>query len=220
MMTRTERLKFCVVCENRQMDINQGIICSLTKEYATFENECPNYIADETAIAKEAEKQKQLENSKKISGWLAFFLWVGLGWGGVSSLIKGIAAVVNDGWGVFFSIVYLTSIIAVFVTAIYAIWAFYNQRTNAVSIAQTYIGMVALDGLTGLFSLWLLNDGSTIYDTIHQFIWATIWFTFLIKSDDVDFLIPEESRTWQKAEKIIFSVYVGTVVILWLSIVQ
>ena len=115
MMTRTERLKFCVVCKNRQMDINQGIICSLTKEYATFENECPNYIADETAIAKEAEKQKQLENSKKISGWLAFFLWVGLGWGGVSSLIKGIAAVVNDGWGVFFSIVYLTSIIAVFV---------------------------------------------------------------------------------------------------------
>ena len=79
MMTRTERLKFCVVCKNRQMDINQGIICSLTKEYATFENECPNYIADETAIAKEAEKQKQLENIRMVGFLSLGWSWLGRG---------------------------------------------------------------------------------------------------------------------------------------------
>lgn len=201
------------------MDINQGIICSQTKAYATFENECPDFIADDTAITKEAEKQKALEDSKKISGWLALFLWVGLGGGGLFSLIKSIADVVNEGYGVYFSIVYLTIAIAVFVTAIYAIWAFYNKRTNAVSIAKTYIGIVVLDGLVGLFLSWMLNDGSMIYQTVRQLSWAAIWFSFLMKSEDVDYIIPEETRTWGKIEKIILLVYTGAIVLLLLSIV-
>lgn len=65
-MTREERVKFCSICKNRQMDINQGILCSQTKAYATFENECPDFIADDTAITKEAEKQKAGEVFSKL----------------------------------------------------------------------------------------------------------------------------------------------------------
>ena len=217
-MTREERLKFCSICKNRQMDINQGIICSISQASATFENECPHYIADEVAITKEAEKQKALEDSKRISGWLAFFLWVGLGGGGLVSLIYGISYVVDEGMGIFFSILYFATIISLFVTAIYAIWAFYNKRTNAVSAAKTYIVMIVLDGIIGLLLGRILKDGEWV-PYIRQFVWAAIWYSFLMKSEDVDFIIPKESRTKGKVEKTTLSVYIGAIVLLLLSIV-
>ncbi|GAB3341138.1 hypothetical protein GCM10027429_29130 [Marivirga atlantica] len=47
-MTREERLQFCKKCTNRKMDMQQGLICSLTGEKATFEGECPDFNLDET----------------------------------------------------------------------------------------------------------------------------------------------------------------------------
>ena len=35
-MTREERLKFCSICQKRQMDMQRGLVCSLTNEYATL----------------------------------------------------------------------------------------------------------------------------------------------------------------------------------------
>ena len=45
-MTREERLQFCKKCLNRKMDFQQGILCSLTGEKATFEGECPDFKVD------------------------------------------------------------------------------------------------------------------------------------------------------------------------------
>ena len=56
MMTREERLKFCSICQKRQMDMQRGLVCSLTNEYATFDEKCTDFEADETAIAKELTK--------------------------------------------------------------------------------------------------------------------------------------------------------------------
>ncbi|MEN8250419.1 MAG: toxin-antitoxin system YwqK family antitoxin [Bacteroidota bacterium] len=47
-MTREEHLKFCKKCTNRKMDLRQGLLCSLTGEKADFENECENFIRDES----------------------------------------------------------------------------------------------------------------------------------------------------------------------------
>lgn len=47
-MTREERLKFCSICQKRQMDMQRGLVCSLTNEYATFVTKRlnPVYISD------------------------------------------------------------------------------------------------------------------------------------------------------------------------------
>jgi len=47
-MTREEHLAFCKKCTNREMDLKQGLICSLTKEKANFINDCRDYNLDST----------------------------------------------------------------------------------------------------------------------------------------------------------------------------
>lgn len=42
-MTREERLKFCSICKHQHMDMKRGIVCSLTNEYADFEENCEKY---------------------------------------------------------------------------------------------------------------------------------------------------------------------------------
>ncbi|WP_321515645.1 hypothetical protein [Marinifilum fragile] len=45
-MTREEQLVLCKQCTNRKMDLQQGLVCTLTNEHANFENECSNFSAD------------------------------------------------------------------------------------------------------------------------------------------------------------------------------
>ena len=47
-MTREQQLQFCKKCENRKMDVQQGLLCGLTGEKATFEQECPDFVRDES----------------------------------------------------------------------------------------------------------------------------------------------------------------------------
>ncbi len=49
-MTREEHLQFCKKCTNRELDMEQGLICSLTKRQANFSGECPDYNHDETVL--------------------------------------------------------------------------------------------------------------------------------------------------------------------------
>tara|TARA_R110002051_G_scaffold324618_1_gene422723 strand:+ start:3533 stop:3886 length:354 start_codon:yes stop_codon:yes gene_type:complete len=39
-MTREEYLKFCKVCVNRKIDLQKGLVCSLTNEIASFDQVC------------------------------------------------------------------------------------------------------------------------------------------------------------------------------------
>ena len=47
-MTRREQLLFCEKCTQRKMDINQGLLCGLTNEKATFTESCPDFNEDES----------------------------------------------------------------------------------------------------------------------------------------------------------------------------
>ena len=47
-MTREEHLSFCKKCNNREMDLKQGLVCTLTKEKANFIDQCADYDADPT----------------------------------------------------------------------------------------------------------------------------------------------------------------------------
>ncbi len=47
-MTRDEQLAFCNKCTNRKMDLQKGMICSITNEKADFEESCKDFERDET----------------------------------------------------------------------------------------------------------------------------------------------------------------------------
>ncbi|GAA5032244.1 hypothetical protein GCM10011506_24240 [Marivirga lumbricoides] len=47
-MTRGEQLEFCKRCTNRKMDMQQGLLCSLTGQKADFTDRCENFNEDTT----------------------------------------------------------------------------------------------------------------------------------------------------------------------------
>jgi len=82
---------------------------------------CDKYAADEAQLSKEASKAEALEEEKSISGWLAFFLWVGVGLGALISVIMGLAQTFGQGFGWFFTSTYLIMMGSLLVTAILTI---------------------------------------------------------------------------------------------------
>lgn len=48
-MTREEQLRFCKRCLNRAFSPQKGIICNLTSERATFDDNCNDFLVDESA---------------------------------------------------------------------------------------------------------------------------------------------------------------------------
>ncbi len=208
MKTLKEKLEICSVCKKREFDPNKGLVCSLTKDKPTFEDDCTTFESDTVQVEKQVTRTAMYEENKSISGWLAFFLWVGIGVGSIVSAIMGLTHVFNEGFGWIFSTIYLVSIFSLVVIAIYAIIAFYRRKTNAVALATTYIAMIALDGVLSVIIAVLLDDSSMFPSAIRQFGWAVIWFTFLQKSENVEDLIPVLSRTWKRFEKVVLVIYI------------
>lgn len=48
--------------------MQRGLVCSLTNEYATFDEKCTDFEADETAIAKELTKQREYKKELQKTG--------------------------------------------------------------------------------------------------------------------------------------------------------
>ena len=47
---------------------------------------------------------KIMEEELKINGWLAFFLWVGVGLGALINIIREISSIINGGYSLSFNI--------------------------------------------------------------------------------------------------------------------
>jgi hypothetical protein len=60
-MTLEERLQYCRICENRQINPAIGLVCNLTNEKPAFENKCATLVIDQ----KEADRLVQLERQAK-----------------------------------------------------------------------------------------------------------------------------------------------------------
>lgn len=65
-MTRQERLKFCKTCQNKKFDFNKGILCSLTNDFANFEDSCPDFQLDEKIQSLENYKTEQ-DNNQRVA---------------------------------------------------------------------------------------------------------------------------------------------------------
>lgn len=63
-MIREEQLTFCRKCLNREMDLQQGLICNLTKQKASFEKECPDFKLDESVKERPVDDKEGLQTSE------------------------------------------------------------------------------------------------------------------------------------------------------------
>lgn len=206
-MTREEQLKFCSVCKHRKMDMHQGMLCELTNAKADFEGTCPNYDEDAKEKAKNERIEKEYQETLTVSGWLGFFLWVGVGFGAVGSCIFAIASLKDIGLTFTTGLIYVLYLVSLLITAILTIKAFYQKAPNAVALAKTYISMIAIDGVVNIANCIILNDDSMWVDAIRSFIWAAIWFSYISNSTHVENMIPKSTRTWNIAEKILIAIY-------------
>ncbi len=67
-MTREEHLAFCKKCTHRHLDMQQGLICTLTGSKADFENTCENFNRDEAVKDKiETEEMSHSEVVYQLS---------------------------------------------------------------------------------------------------------------------------------------------------------
>ena len=212
-METSERIKICSSCNNREFNPQTGIVCSLTKEKPNFEESCSNYSANISQETRSiAEKFEPDEEDKRISGWLAFFLWGGVGAGAVISTATNLMEFLSQGYNATITTLGLLYTFILLATAVYTIVAFLRRDSNAVALAKTYIAMIFLDGVTLLAFSIISDDKSLIYDAIRQFLWAAGWFLFLITSNKVKVIIPKEIRTYRAVEKILLIAYAAVAI--------
>lgn len=207
MKTPDEKIELCSKCQKREFSTERGLVCSLTKEKPYFEDECASFNPDNAKITFQKSLDESYERSKTVSGWLAFFLWVGIGCGAALTLIIAISQVANNNLGWIDSLVILSAALIVAAVAIYAIVAFYFRKNNAVALAKTYIAMIALDGVVAIILSIVFKDSSMCPQGVRQLIWSAIWFTYLLESDRVADLIPKCTRTWESFEKTMLIVF-------------
>jgi hypothetical protein len=210
-MTREEQLQFCRVCKNKSSNPHKGIICSLTNERGDFDGVCPNYDENiqeaEKARLLQAEKERQTKENLTISGWLALFLWLGIGGGSIGTIIFTLASFSGLSITPLLGIILFIYLLCYVVCAVLTIKAFYKRENNAVSLARTYIAMVFIDIILSLVIIFITDDFSYLPMTVRSFVWGIIWFSYLSFSERVKEIIPPITRTWEKTEKIILIIF-------------
>ena len=211
-MTIEDQLKFCKVCKNKRMNVQKGIVCGLTGEKPDFNELCPNYEEDPKEVQKvnliEAEKEKRYKEFVSISGWLFLFLWFGIGIGALGTILFTLASYSELSITPLLGILLLIYLLCYVVCAVLTIKAFYKRETNAVSLARTYIAMIFIDIIIAQVTNLITDGFSNFPVDVRAFVWGTIWFTYLSFSERVKEIIPPITRTWEKTEKIILTIFI------------
>ena len=156
--------------------------------------------------------QHNPQEPRQISGWLTFFLWVGVGLGAIVSCIRTLVEVSEFGFTLFSTIVYAGYLGSLLTVAILTIIAFYKRKPNAVALANVYILMHFVDAILTLVVAVMIDDESFIKDFARSIIWAITWFTYLQCSKQVKEVIPQENRTWKPTEIVLLMVFVVSMI--------
>lgn len=160
-----------------------------------------------------------IENKENISGWLAFFLWVGVLGGACISVVLQLLNL-EYGFNWIFWTIDIMLILCLLTIAVKTVVAFHKRKSNAISLATTYIAMIVLDGIMSFIIGIATNDSSMYPSAIRQFLWGGIWFAYLINSNKVRNVIPKSTRTWKWFEKIILIIYILILSTFTISVVS
>lgn len=212
MITQQDRNAQCAICDLRKFNPEMGIVCGLTNAKADFEEVCPNYTPNKILQEQQNRIEQQSDKEASVGGWLALFLWVGLGGGATVSFFSLlISSLYEDPLSLLFTLPIATIMVTI---AVLAIIAFYRRKSNAVSLAYTYLTMVAIDGVAALLFAAMGIADIAFVDGLRPLIWTTIWACFLHYSSRVADLIPEQQRTWSMPERILLGIYLLVYLIL------
>ena len=228
-MNVLERLKVCSTCKNREFDPNCGVVCSLTKKKPMFDESCANYTAVDHSEAKqvanavmesssaefEATALPRLKTDDSISGWLAFFLYVVVGAGGVlgatiTTSLFGKTSILTmflpEGeWLTLMLILPIIYSLIPLALSIATIVAFNKKESNAVSLASTYLATSAIYGVVLLILSAIIEarESSIPSIAVAELIWCGLWLLYLATSHKIAVIIPRAKRTWKSFEKYI-----------------
>ena len=206
-MTAEERIASCKVCTKRGFSPETGIVCSLTGAKPTFEEKCPDYVEDATAVAHAVRMKAAAEEPGTIKGLLAFFLYFSIPVGIIVTLVSFLMnynAEVYGGYFCFraFDFVYLAFYLYF---SIYTIFAFHKRRPDAVFLAK-YL-LISLF-LSNLFVLLIGTTGNSFLNNAGRLtgslIWSAVFFLYLCISPDVEERIPRKTRKIAGMNKILF----------------
>ena len=169
-------------------------------------------VLSEEPVLNEEQVSPVSEEKPEIGGWLAVFLWIGLGVGALISLFN-ILSQIGMLTPVYVLVVLLIAGSLVTV-AVSTIVAFIKRKPNAVALAKTYIVMIAFDAVLSFINYGVFGEQDALKPGLRSLTWACIWFAYLCCSTRVAALIPKETRVWKGFEKLLLCVYMGANVIL------
>ncbi len=216
-MTREEQLKSCTICMHRCMDMHKGLLCGLTQNAANFEGECPNFEQDEKEFQKQQQIQQEMmsDEDHTVGGWLAIFLWLGIGGGALMSIVTTCLLLSEWLLSIWFVVAHLVMLLCLCTIAIRTIVAFYKRQSNAKALAYTYIATIAIDSIYSIAMYFAITDApeSDLALSIRSILWSVIWGIYLASSTRVENIVPKP-RTWQIFEKMLAGVIVSMYILM------
>lgn len=157
------------------------------------------------------------KKEKDIKGWLAFFVYVWIGLGSILSVVLSLILLISQHADLDVSIFILLYDVFPLLIGVATVRAFVLEKSNAVSLARTFLIMRIMIGAVILMLGWVGAQPVLYTYSIGGCVQCVIWLVYLRCSNQVKDVIPAEARTWNKFEKILLSVYVLLVLFLILG---
>jgi len=159
-----------------------------------------------------------LKENTQIHGWLSFFFFA-IFTGGLISCILPIATFKKEDYFGSYILGSVDLVMGVLLLgiAVFTIYSFHQRKPNAIFWARTYIIIVIITNLIGLFSGETSETGfqSTPY-LIRAVIFGIIWLLYLAFSNQVKEVIPKSFRKVSKTDKSILAGIIGIPILLLL----
>lgn len=168
--------------------------------------------ASEQSIEEFVYTSEYLKKNTEIHGWLSFFLFTVVA-GGLLSVVYplftfNLAEFDNN---IFLALADPLFGLMLFLLACYTFHAFVNRQPNAVFLAKMYIIAVFASNLLSLFAGDYADKGiGSVSQIIRSLIWSGIWFAFLLESNNVEEVCPQEYRKKKNLD-----IYIAAALILF-----
>ena len=151
---------------------------------------------------------------ESISGWLVVFLYLGIGLFSIISLLYVIVNAYECDLGLSpLTFLMLTPGIIFCATGAFTIIAFHKRQPNAVSLAKTYMVMIALSGIFGAIASVIIGESFSVEGFIgilRQFMLAGGGYAYLSISQQVETIIPSETRISDNLEKYLLAGFIAS----------
>lgn len=151
-----------------------------------------------------------LKENTNIHGWLSFFIFA-IALGGLISAFSSVATYNAEDYA---GSIWLGSIdvflgFGLLAIAIYTIYAFCQRKPNAVFYGRLYVILVFV---TNIISVIGSEDAgfSELNQAVRGIIWGTVWFFYLLLSNQVQEIIP---KSFRKVNKIDWGILISVIVI-------